>query len=771
MKGMGPDLPFPRPPSASVAGRTLADSTHQWRKEPKRLAPDAPNIVIFMTDDAGFANPSCFGGPINLPTMARLANNGVAYNRFHTTAMCSPTRASLLTGRNHHAVGFGQIAEFSSDFDGYVGEIPRSAATIAQVLSGYGYETGAFGKWHNTPVTHVTKTGPFHLWPTGLGFDYFYGFVAGHTGQYEPTLFENTVAIEPPRTAAEGYHLTEDLADKAISFVRNNRTLSPDRPMFLYVTPGAVHGPHQVHREWSMKYLGQFDEGWETLREKTFHKQKELGWIPETAELTPIDPTMQKWADVPDSQRPFQTRLMEVYAGFLEHVDAQYGRVVDELEAQGLLDNTLIFYINSDNGASAEGLYGALNELILQNAMEIPVEEQIEVLDRDYGGLDALGTRLVENNYHHGWAWAGETPFRSTKLVAAHFGGTRTPLVVSWPKAVQPDKAPREQFHHVVDVATTIYDILGIDPPGRYNGVEQDRLDGVSMAPSFNDTEAPTGKRTQYFEIYGSRGVYQDGWFAGAFGPRTPWISRTRGLRAWNPDQDVWELYNLEDDYSQAIDLAAEFPEKLAELKDVFTVQATRNQVLPVGAAFYTVALHRDELPGSDLTKWTFYPGQNRISEPLAPRFTSGHSSVSRIELDAPERASGVLFCVGGIAGGFTVYMDDGYLHAEYNTVGMYRYKVRSKERVKAGAHLVGVQLEYESKKLWAPAVLTLSVDGQEVGHVTVETSVGLYFSFFETFDVGTDLGSPVSLDYHERSPFPFEGSIERIDISYLDRD
>ncbi|MEX1280065.1 MAG: arylsulfatase, partial [Acidimicrobiia bacterium] len=513
-----------------MAGRTLAESIHRWRREPRRLPDDVPNIVIFMTDDAGFSNAECFGGPVHMPTLARLAGDGVAYNRFHTTAICSPTRASLLTGRNHHAVGFGQITEFATDFDGYVGEIPRSAATIARVLSDHGYTTGAFGKWHNTPTTHITKTGPFHLWPTGVGFDYFYGFLAGEASQYEPRLFENTKAIEPPATPDEGYHLTEDMADKAIDFIRTSRTLNPERPLFVYFTPGAVHGPHQVADEWSARYEGRFDDGWEALREETFTRQKELGWIPDDAELTLIDPTMQPWEEVPTEQRAFQTRLMEVYAGFLEHTDAQYGKVVDELERQGLLENTLIFYIFSDNGASAEGMNGTIAELLAQNGIVTSVEEQLEVLDRDYGGLEALGTPLVDSMYHHGWAWAGDTPFKSTKLVAAHFGGTRTPLVVHWPRGIPADPTPRSQFHHVNDVAATIYDVLGIDPPRRVDGVEQDPLDGVSMAPTFSDATAPTGKRTQYFEVMGSRGVYHDGWFAGAFGPRAPWVADTSGL-------------------------------------------------------------------------------------------------------------------------------------------------------------------------------------------------------------------------------------------------
>ena len=468
----GPDLPFPPTPSASVAGRTLADSEHRWREDPKRLPDDAPHIVIFMSDDAGFAAPECFGGPVHMPTMARLAERGVGYNRFHTTAMCSPTRASLLTGRNHHAVGAGQIAEFAADFDGYVGEIPRSAATVAHVLSAYGYDTGAFGKWHNTPPTDVTPTGPFDQWPTGQGFRYFYGFIAGETSQYEPRLFENTNPVEPPATPAEGYHLTEDLADRTVEFIRNNQALTPDRPMFIYFAPGATHGPHHVPKEWSDKYTGRFDDGWEAMREETFRRQKERGWIPDDAELTPINPTMQPWEDVPESQREFQTRLMEVYAGFLEHTDVQYGKVLDELEDQGLLDNTLVFYIHSDNGASAEGMNGTISELLAQNAVPTSIEEHLEVLDRDYGGLDALGTELVESMYHHGWAWALDAPFKSVKLVAAHFGGTRTPMVVSWPTSITADAKPRPHFHHVVDIAPTIYDVLGIEPPHRHNGVE-----------------------------------------------------------------------------------------------------------------------------------------------------------------------------------------------------------------------------------------------------------------------------------------------------------
>jgi arylsulfatase len=764
----GSSLPFPQTPTASFAGRTLAESKHQWRQEPKRLPEDAPNIVIFMTDDSGFSNAECFGGPVHMPTMARLAERGIGYNRFHTTAMCSPTRAALLTGRNHHHVGYGQIAEFASDFDGYIGEIPKETATIPQVLAEYGYNTAAFGKWHNTPITNLTPAGPFDQHPTGLGFRHFYGFIAGETSQYEPRLWENTNPIEPPATAEEGYHLTEDMADKAVKYIRANQTLTPEKPLFIWFAPGAVHGPHHVPKEWADKYKGQFDQGWEALREETFKRQKEMGWIPDTAELTPIDPTMQKWEEVPEAQRAFQTRLMEVYAGFLEHTDVQYGKVVDELEAQGLLENTLIFYIGSDNGASAEGMNGTISELLAQNSVHTTIEEHIEVLERDYGGLDALGGPLVDSMYHHGWAWAGDTPYKSTKLVAAHFGGTRTPLVVHWPKGVSADDTPRDQFHHVIDIAPTIYEILGIDPPVLYNGVRQDKLDGSSMLYSFADAGADEQKSPQYFEIMGSRGVYADGWFAGAFGPKAPWSTDKSGLFGWDPDDDVWELYNLREDFSQANDLAAEMPKKLRAMKDQFLMEAVRNKVLPIGAGYYTVGYHPEEIRSSTVTEWNFSEGQVRIAESLAPKFTSGFSTLATIDLDVPEQAAGVLYCVGGISAGFTVFMDDGYLHAEYNMLTINRYKCRSEAPVPAGKRTIEVELKYDEKKPQGPATLTLKVDGDVVGQARVERSVQFIFTASETFDVGMDLGSPVALDYYDRAPFKFNGTIEKINIKYI---
>ena len=763
----GSVLPFPEPGQASVTGKTLKDSKHQWRKTENHLPKDAPNIVIFMTDDAGFANPETFGGPVHMPTMDRLAKSGISYNAFHTTAMCSPTRASLLTGRNHHRVGAGQIAEFASDWDGYVGKIPKSTATFPQVLSYYGYNTAAFGKWHNTPVTDITKLGPFDRYPTGMGFDYFYGFLAGETSQYEPVLFENTNPIETPHNPK--YHLTEDLADKAIQWIRTSKTLNPDKPFLVYFTPGAVHGPHHIFKEWADKYDGKFDEGWEALRTMTIKKQKELGWIPKDAVLNPLASTQQKWDDIPKSQREFQTRLMEIYAGFLEHTDVQYGKVVDELEREGLLENTLIIYINSDNGPSSEGMGGTISELLAQNSMPSTIDQQIDVLNKEYGGLDALGGPKLDTMYHHGWAYAGATPFQGTKLVAEYLGGTRTPLVISWPAKIKHDGKVRSQFHHVNDIATTIYDILDITAPKIVNGVEQQPLDGVSMAYTFDHPEAKPAKHTQYFEIMGSRGVYHDGWMAGTFGPKAPWSTDPSGMINWKPETDKWELYNLNNDYSQSKDLAKENPKKLTELKEIFDKEATDNLVYPIGAGLYTAFYNSSEMPSSPLHEWTFYEGQTRIPEGLAPKFVSGRSTLAVIDAEIEKDAEGVFFAVGGISAGFTVYMDKGFLKAEYNAMTMNRYKIASKSAIPTGKVKIEVATKYDTKERLAPATVTLKVNGKQVGQGRIERSVPSIFTASETFDVGVDLGSPVALDYFDKAPFRFTGKIEKIYIKYTE--
>jgi len=761
------NLPFAKAKSASKKGITLAESKHQWRQEPNRLPKDAPNIIILLTDDSGFGNPSTFGGPISTPTMDKLASEGIKYNEFHTTAMCSPTRASLLTGRNHHRVGYGQISEFAADWDGYIGSIPREDATLMQVLGAYGYTSGAFGKWHNTPTSDITPSGPFDQWPTGLGFNYFYGFLAGEASQYEPMLYENTLAVPYPEK--ENYHLTEDLAEHAITFMRNQRMQSPDKPFFVYFAPGAVHGPHQVAKEWADKYKGKFDQGWNELRKEIYKRQKEMGIIPENAELTDMDPTMTDWDDIPKTEREFQSRLMEVYAGFLEHTDAQYGKIIDELDNLGIKENTLVIYINGDNGSSAEGLNGSISELLAQNSMPSTIEQQIEVLDNEYGGLDALGGPLLESIYHNGWAWTGSTPFKSTKLVAAHFGGTRNPLVISWPAKIKHDTKIRSQFTHVNDIAATIYDLLDITAPDFYNGVAQEPLDGVSFASTFNNADATIDKNTQYFEIMGSRGIYKDGWFAGTFGPRIPWNPAASHLANWNPDEDVWELYDLSKDYSQAHDLAKKYPKKLREMQDAFMVEAADNKVFPIGGSLYIVAYHQNEMKASSLTEWNMYEGMTRIHESQAPKFMSGFSTHSTIDADIPENANGVLFAVGGISAGFTVFMENGELFAEYNAMTLNRYKVNSNGKIATGKVKIEVIVNASAKTPLSSSTITLKVNGKQVGSVIAETTVPAIFTASETFDVGMDLGSAVAMQYHDKIPFKFTGKIEKINIKYID--
>ena len=522
--------------------------------------------------------------------------------------MLADARA-LLTGRNHHRVGNGQITELANDWDGYSGIIPKSSATVAEVLKNYGYATAAWGKWHNTPAEETTAAGPFDYWPAGYGFEYFYGFLAGEASQYEPHLVRNTTVVHPnPPAPGKQYHLSEDLADDAINWLRNHKAFQPDKPFFMYWASGASHGPHHVMKEWADKYKGKFDDGWDKYRERAFARAKAMGWIPQNAQLTPRPATLASWDSIPESEKPFQRRLMEVFAGFTEHVDVQVGRIVDEIERLGYGDNTLIFYIWGDNGSSAEGQNGTISELLAQNGIPTTVKQHIDALN-SLGGLDVLGSPKTDNMYHAGWAWAGSTPYKATKLVASHFGGTRNPMAVRWPARIKPDATPRAQFHHVNDIVPTIYEIVGITPPSVVNGIPQDPFDGVSLAYTFGDAKAQGRKRTQYFEIMGSRAIYHDGWMASAFGPRTPWVpGLPPGIREWTPDKDKWELYNLEEDWSQANDLAAKMPAKLEELKQMFLIEATKNKALPIGGGLWipvpaSGAARRPALQGVDFRR------------------------------------------------------------------------------------------------------------------------------------------------------------------------
>ena len=758
-------LPFPKTPTASVAGRTLAESTHQWRSKTSALRADAPNVLIIMLDDVGFAHADTVGGAIHTPTLSRIADTGVRYNAFHTTAISSATRASLLTGRNHHRVESGTITELASDFDGYTGEIPKTSATIPEVLKHYGYSTAAFGKWHNTPAQSVSAAGPFDRWPTGCGFDHFYGFMGAESSQYEPSLYLGTTPIERPNDPK--YHLSEDLATQATSWLRQQRALAPDKPFLMYWAPGAVHGPHQVFGEWSDKYQGKFDAGWDVYREEAFKRQKALGWIPADSILTPRPDTMPAWDSLSADEKRFQARLMEVYAGFLEHADTQAGRVVDELERLGLRDNTLIFYVLSDNGASSEGWSGTINEMLTLNGVPMPFAQQMKILEEQYGGLPALGGPKVANMYHAGWAWAGESPFQGTKLVAGYFGGTRVPMAVSWPKGIKADAQVRGQFHHVNDIAPTIYDVIGITPPESVDGFEQDPLDGVSLTYTFSDAAAATQKTTQYFEVFGSRGIYSEGWMASVFGPRIPWLPGAYAAYAnWKPEEDVWALYKLDGDYSQSTDVSADYPHKLRELKLKFDSEARANHVYPIGAGLGPL-LNPAARVGTSQTEWHFNTDVTRLPEFCAPNLRARNNKVT-VDVEVPDRAYGVLYALGAVAGGLVLYMDDGYLRYEYNFLGVLRSKLCSPERVTAGAHRFELETIMSGPMPGAPARLAMHIDEKEVAKGDTPFTVPLAFSASETFNVGIDLGCPVTLDYRERAPFKFNGQINDVHIVYL---
>ena len=760
----GSILPFPRTPSASTTGTTLRESAHQRRVEKSHLPPDAPNVLIVLLDDVGFGLPDTYGGPIHTPTLTRVANDGISYNRFHTTAICSPTRAALLTGRNHQRVGSGTIAERAVDWDGYVGVIPKTSATIAETLRHYGYKTAAFGKWHNTPADQTTAMGPFDRWPTGHGFDYFYGFLAGETSQWEPRLYENLNPIEPPHD--EHYHLSEDLADRAVTWLKHHRSYAPDKPFLMYWAPGAAHGPHHIFKEWADKYKGQFDDGWDAMRERIFQRQKDLGWIPADTRLTPRADTMPAWDSIPEAERPFQRRLMEVFAGFAEHVDAQVGKIIDGLDELNIRDNTIILYIWGDNGSSAEGQNGSISELLAQNQIPNTVQQQIDALER-IGGLDALGGPKVDNMYHAGWAWAGDTPFHHTKLIASHFGGTRNPMAVSWPKGIKPDKAPRAQFHHVNDIAPTLYEILGIKPPEVVDGFTQDPIDGTSMVYTFANAGAPGRKRTQYFDNNGSRGIYHDGWYACTFGPLTPWLTVSPGLATWDSSKDLWELYDLTSDFSQADDLARKDPTRLEQLKALFLKEAKENKVFPIGAGIW-LRLHPEDRLKSPYTKWRFDTTTTRMPEFVAPGLGRESNRVV-IDVEIGAMASGVLYALGGASGGLTLFMDKGQLVYEYNMMIIERYQARSKGKLTPGRHRIEVATTLTQPWPLSPAEIVLTVDGQEVARTTVMRTVPAAFSASETFGVGVDLGSPVSLDYFDRRPFRFEGKIESVEVALTD--
>ena len=753
-------LPNPDQPHTGLITYDAKDPDTKFPPiEPLRPPEGAPNVLIVLLDDVGIGASIAFVGPVNMPTAERLAETGLKYNRFHTTALCSPTRQALLTGRNHHTVGMGGITEIATSAPGYNSIRPNTCAPLAETLKLNGYSTAQFGKCHEVPVWETSPMGPFRQWPTGSGFEYFYGFIGGETNQYYPAIYEGTTPIEVEKTPEEGYHFTEDLTDKSIQWVRQQKSLMPDKPFFMYWAPGATHAPHHVRPEWSDKYKDKFDQGWDKLREETFARQKQMGVVPPDTQLTKRHEEIPAWDEISDEMKPVLTRQMEIYAGFLEHTDHHLGRLIDALEDLEILDDTLIYYIIGDNGSSAEGsLQGTYNEMIpLSGAGQLETPEFL--IER----LDKLGGPESFNHFAVAWAHAMDTPFQWTKQVASHWGGTRNATIVHWPRGIQAKGELRSQFHHVIDIAPTILEAAGLPEPVVVNSVQQKPLEGVSMGYSFEDAQAADQHETQYFEMFGNRGIYHKGWTA-VTRHRTPWLTGAAELPAF--DDDNWELYDTNTDWSQAKDLAKEHPDKLHELQRLWLIEAVRYNVLPLDDRFAERAnpglAGRPELIKG--TRQLLFGGMGRLTESSILN-TKNKSYAITAEVVVPETgAEGVIIALGGTTGGWSLYAKDGKPKYCYNFYGIQRTYIEGQKEIPSGQHQLRMEFTYDGGGMAKGGLTTLYLDGEKIGEGRVEHTEPILFSADETCDLGYEAGSPVSEDYGPRGN-EFTGEVNWVEI------
>ncbi|HBQ52322.1 MAG TPA: arylsulfatase [Acidimicrobium sp.] len=735
-------LPHSTPKFEGEIAKTIPESTPRKLTNPQ--APqNAPNILLIMLDDVGFGSFANFGGPVDTPGLDKVAKCGLIYNQFHTTALCSPTRAALLTGRNHHSVHMGGITEIANSFPGYDSAIPPESATVAQVLRMSGYSTACFGKWHLTPSWEQSPAGPFDRWPTGLGFDRFYGIMGAESSQYEPPVYDQTTPISP-HLDNPNYHLTEDLADQAINWMHRQKASSPNKPFFCYFSTPAVHAPHHVPNEWIEKYKGKFDGGWDKLRDEIYQRQLKLGVIPPDTALTTRPEQIPSWDDYPERYRPIARKLMEIFAGFLAHTDAQIKRVIDALDELDIADNTLVIYITGDNGASAEGtIHGAWSAPSFQNGVPEDPEWLLE-------HIDDFGTAKCENHFNVGWAWALDSPFQWMKQVASHFGGTRNALAISWPKQIEASNELRSQFHHVIDIAPTIYEVAGITPPDFVNGIEQMPIHGTSMKYSFNNASAASTHKSQYFEILGNRAIYDNGWIASCFHGRLPWI-RLQGFEFDGP-QERWELYNIENDFSQAVDLAAEQPEKLKHLQELFDQHANQYGIYPLrdpGSPRHGEFSVPHSLAG--FTKIRYTTAHTRMPESSVLNLKNCSYRISA-EIEITSKSNhGVIACQGGNMAGWSLYLDDKTRPIfHYNWFGHEHTSFAGVEPLGIDKHLIEVSFAYDGG-FGAGGVVLMRVNKSEVAIGRIEKTVPLVFSMSgETFDVGIDTGSPVGPYPHD---------------------
>jgi arylsulfatase A-like enzyme len=747
-------LPAPPAPFKGYIGLSAKDSKPDF-PQPVHAPKGAPNIVLILLDDVGFGASSAFGGPVDTPTLDRLSKEGLRYTQFHTTALSSPTRAALLTGHNHHSVHTGVIMEMATGFPGYDSLMGKDTATVAEILKQKGWNTSWFGKNHNVPDWQSSQAGPFDLWPTGLGFEYFYGFVGAETNQWRPAVFEGTKPIEP-YLGNPDYNFDYDMADKAVEWVRRQKAVAPDKPFFLYYAPGATHSPHHPKKEWIVKYKGEFDQGWDKVREETLARQKKLGIVPTNTFLTARTAGIAAWDSLNAEQKELYAYMMEVYAGYLSQTDYNVGRVLDAIEQLGQLDNTLVIYIVGDNGASPEGVMnGSLNEIATING--IP-EDYKEVLKHK----DDLGTWKTHNHYPVGWAHAMDSPLQYFKQVASHYGGTRNGMVISWPAHIKDEGGIRSQWHHTIDIVPTILDVLGIEQPSFVNGVAQKPIEGVSMAYTFDHTNAPSSRRTQYFEMFGMRGIYHDGWVACTTPPHM----------AYDPSEftgDVindlkWELYHVSEDFSEAVNLADKYPDKLHDLQLLFYAEAARYNVLPLDSSRiprFDVSIRPSLTRGR--TDFTYEGSIARIPEAAAPDVKNKSFSITADVVLPMGNGQGVVVTQGGLSAGWALMFKDGKPVFHYNLANVVHNDIAAKDAIAPGRHNVVFDFKYDGGGIGQGGVGTISVDGRKVAEGRIERTMPVRFSFDETFDVGEDTGTPVSLDYDV--PFKFTGEIKKVAV------
>ena len=751
-------------PDVSPIGLTTYDAKDPDTKYPPivplRPPGGAPNVLLILIDDEGFGSSSVFGGPCHTPNFERLAAEGLRYTRFHTTALCSPTRAALLSGRNHHTVGMGGITEGATSAPGQNSMRPNTCAPLALTLKLNGYSTAQLGKCHEVPVWETSPMGPFDRWPAGGGgFEYFYGFIGGETSQYYPAIFEGNTPVEPPKTPEEGYTFNEDLADHAIQYIRQQKSLMPDKPFFMYYAPGATHAPHHVPQAWIDNYKGKFDQGWDQTREATFARQKELGVIPAEAELTARHAGIAAWSDVPDELKPVLARQMECYAAYMEQTDHHVGRVLDTLKDLEIVDETLVILIIGDNGASAEGgLNGTFNELIGLNgygALETP-EFLAERLEK-FGGPEAY------NHYAVGWAHAMDTPYQWTKQVASHFGGTRNGTIVHWPVHIEGKGETRHQFGHVIDIAPTILEAAGIPAPTLVNGVLQKPYEGTSMLYSFNDAAAEERHVTQYFEMNANRAIYHKGWTA-VTRHRTPWETGVVKLPAF--DDDVWELYDTTDDWTQARDVSKEHPDTLRDLQRLFLIEATKYNCLPLDDRF--AERGNPDLAGRPQLvrghRQLLFGGMGRLTENSVVSIKNKTHAVTAEVVVPSGGAEGVVIAQGGRTGGWSLYAKGGKLRYCYNFFGLDFNFCESNDAIPEGLHQVRMEFTYDGGGLGKGGVVALYIDGRKVAEGRVERTVAMVFSADETTDIGYEAGSHVAPDYPTQGG-RFNGQVNWVEI------